>query len=538
VLPGARAVDVSVSGQWVSREGLVVRDLVPAHLRRRWVHQGHCQDLDLYTLFRRRVRTHPWRVAVVDGSGSLTYAELDVRARWLAAALTAVNLGSRDVIGIQMPNGRDAVVAELAVAAIGALALPFPPATGIGDTVSLLGRAMARAVLTGSADRAAAVRSVRNELPRLREVVEVDRELAGQPADPRFEPVPVDAEAPARVLVSSGSEAEPKMVAYSHNALAGGRANYLRAVRGLDPRDLVLVPLASAFGSFGVPATIAAHGGTLVLDGAFDPEGALRAITRHRPTHVFGVPTMLRRMALARRTVGEDLGSLRAVVASGAELPAGTVEDCRRRFDCPVVNVYGSSDGVNCHTRTPCAGVGVPDPAVTDIRVVAGEIQALGPMTPLCYVGSSELDRRNRLPGGWVRTGDRGVFDESGALHVIGRLRQVAVRGGQNISLPEVERHIVEHPAVEEVACLPVADPDLGERVCAFVQPRPATPALTLAELAGFLERERGLDRRKLPEQLVLLAELPLGPTGKVCRRTLAAQRVDASFATRSSWSR
>jgi len=424
-------------------------------------------------------------------------------------------------------------VAELAVAALGALALPCPSVLGARDTVSLLGRSLARAVVTGTAELADAVRSVRHELPRLREVF-----VTGQVPDdlPPVDPTPVDAEAPARVLVSSGSEAEPKMVAYSHNALVGGRANYLRAVRGTDPRDLVLVPLASAFGSFGVPATIAAHGGTLVLTGPFDPAGALRAITRHRPAHVFGVPTMLRRMAQAPTVDGEDLTSLRGVVASGADLPADTALECRRRFGRPVTNVYGSSDGVNCHTATGGAGVGVPDLAVTDIRVVSGEIQALGPMTPLCYVGSIELDGRYRMPGGWVRTGDRGEFDENGALHVVGRLRQIAVRGGLNISLAEVERHIGSHPSVADVACLPVPDPDLGERVCAYVQQRQSTAELSLAELTGFLERERGLERPKLPERLVVLAELPVGPTGKVCRRTLAAQ--ENSPATRSSRSR
>ncbi|MGH3757019.1 class I adenylate-forming enzyme family protein [Actinophytocola sp.] len=517
---------------WVSRDGLAVRDLVPADLRRQWVERGHCPNRDLYTLFRGHVDAHPERVAVVDGSvdhpGELTYAALDARVRRLAATLAAADLGPRDVIAIQVPGGRHAVVAELAVAALGALALPYPAGPGTRDTVSLLGRSRARAVITGTADLAAQVRSVRHELPRLRQVLvfgpalDGTRSLDELPTDSSWAPEPVDAEAPARVLVSSGSEAEPKMVAYSHNAMCGGRANYLRAVRGANPRDLVLVPLASSFGSFGVPSTIAAHGGTLVLAGTFGTAGALRTITRHRPAHVFAVPTMLRRMAEAAPSPGEDLSFLRAVVASGADLPAATVEACRRRFGCPVINVYGSSDGVNCHTRTPGDGVGVPDPAVADVRVMDGEIQARGPMTPLCYVGSAELDARYRLPGGWVRTGDRGAFDERGTLHVMGRLRQVAVRGGQNISLAEVERHLGTHPAVAEVACVAVADPDLGERVCAFVQTRRSGPTPTLAELVGFLERTRGLERRKLPEHLVIVAELPLGPTGKVCRRTLA----------------
>jgi acyl-CoA synthetase (AMP-forming)/AMP-acid ligase II len=469
---------------WVSSNGLVLRDLVPAVLRRRWVEEGHCPDRDIYSLFTDRVRAHPHRVAVIDDAGSLTYGDLDARVRRAAAGLAGAGLGARDIIGLQLPNGRDAVVAELAVAALGAVALPCPVGR---DIDGLLDRA--RAVLMA--------------------------DPASLPADPRWRPAPVDPEAPARILVSSGSEAEPKMVAYSHNAMAGGRGNYLRAVHaGAEPRDLVLVSLASAFGSFGTPVTLARFGGTLILAGGFDPASALRMIAEHRPTHVFGVPTMLRRMV----ALPGDASSLRAVVASGADLPPATAALCRERFGCPVVNVYGSSDGVNCHTRGG-GGVGRPDPAVTDLRVVDGEIQALGPMTPLCYVGAPELDARYRLPGGWVRTGDRGRLDAAGRLHVTGRLRQIAIRGGHNISLAEVEQHVNAHPAVEDTACLATPDPDLGERVCAFVVPRPGTE-LTTPDLLAFLERA-GLDRRKHPERVLFLPELPLGPTGKVCRHTL-----------------
>lgn len=483
---------------WESRDGLVLRDLVPARLRRRWVAEGHCPDRDLYSLFADRVRAHPDRTAVIDDAGVLTYAALDASVRRAAAGLAGLGLGARDVIGIQLPNGRDAVVAELAVAALGAVALPYPVGRGSRE---LLGRSRARAVITET------------DVP---DIIQC-RSPSALPPDPAWRPVPVDPEAPARILVSSGSEAAPKMVAYSHNAMAGGRGNYVRAVHGGEEmRDLVLVPLASAFGSFGTPVTLARFGGTLLLTARFDPAVALRLIAEHRPTHVFGVPTMLRRMAEDPSAVSS---SLTAVVASGADLPEATAEACRRRFGCPVVNVYGSSDGVNCHTRDTAGGVGRPDPAVTEIRVSDGEIQARGPMSPLCYVGAPELDARYRLPGGWVRTGDCGHFDEENRLHVTGRLRRIAIRGGVNISLAEVEQHVCAHPAVVDGACLAVPDADLGERVCAFVVPRSGA-GLTAASLLAFLARV-GLDRRKHPERVLFLAELPLGPTGKVCRDSL-----------------
>ncbi|WP_410673688.1 class I adenylate-forming enzyme family protein [Amycolatopsis sp. cmx-4-68] len=477
---------------WVSRNGVVIADQVPAAVRRAWVRAGHCPGRDLHSLLRDRVRRHPGRVAVIDDRGRLTYGELDAQVRGLAAALAAQ---PGDIVGVRVPNGRDAVVAELAVAACGAVALPFTG--GRADALNLLGRARAASLIT-------------------------DEDLPWPTVSPHargegWTPVTVDPESPARLLVSSGSEAEPKLVAYSHNAFAGGRGNYLRAVHRDTPvwRDLVLVPLSSAYGSFGATITLCRFGGTLLLRPRFDALDALRTVAEHRPTHVFGVPTMLRR--LAEHAADFDTSSLRAVVSSGDVLPSDTLRRCRAAFGVDVVNVYGSSDGVNCHTTTPEHGVGRPDPAVTGIRIVAGEICALGPMTPLDHVGGGPP----RLPGGWVRTGDRGSFDADGTLHVLRRIKRVVIRGGYTISPAEVESALTGHPAIADAVCVPVPDHDLGERLCACVTVRAGHPVPDLAALTTFLRTDRGITPHKLPERLLVLAQLPLAHTGKVCLRTL-----------------
>jgi non-ribosomal peptide synthetase component E (peptide arylation enzyme) len=220
---------------------------------------------------------------------------------------------------------------------------------------------------------------------------------------------------------------------------------------------------------------------------------------------------------------------LLAVVSSGAVLPPATERLCRMRFDVPVISVYGSTDGVNCHNATD----GRPDPAVAAITITdadgtplpagaTGEICALGPMTPLSYVSAPELNLRYRLPGGWVRTGDKGTLDRHGVLHVTGRLKQVVIRGGHTISPAEIEACLADHPAVSEAACVGLPDPDLGERLCACVVPHLGDTSLTLSDLTGFLRRQ-GLEPRKLPERLIVLPALPLGPTGKICRTTLTA---------------
>ncbi|MFF7790907.1 AMP-binding protein [Streptomyces sp. NPDC007991] len=525
---------------WTSNAGVEIRDLVPARLRRAWSDQGLCPDRDLYTLFSGHARRHPGRTAVIDSGGSVDYAGLDARVRHIAARLAESGLGDRDIIAVRLPNGRDAVAAELAVAAIGAVALPYPPGPGSRGPASLLARARARAVIVRHLSDA--VPGAR--LPCLEAVFTLGEGGRGAqslaaPARRPFRARPVDPEAPARILVSSGSEAEPKMVAYSHNAMAGGRAAYVRALHTGDGpmRNLVLVPLASSFGSCGTSVTLAALGGTLLVQESFDAAEALRMIVGHRPTHVFGVPTMLRRIAEQPPAGREDFTGLRAVVSSGAALPDATAEACRARFGRRVIAVYGSSDGVNCHTAAtglgPETGTGLPDPAVARIRITddtgapvpagqPGEICARGPMTPLCYVGDPGLDARYRTPTGWVRTGDWGLLDEHGRLHVLGRIKQIVVRGGYNISPAEVERELAAHAAVAEVACVGVPDPELGERLCACIRPAPDAPAPDLRELTAFLDSQRGLERRKLPELLLRVKEMPLGPSGKVCRRTLA----------------
>jgi acyl-CoA synthetase (AMP-forming)/AMP-acid ligase II len=394
----------------------------------------------------------------------------------------------------------------------------------------------------------------------------------------------VDPEDPARILVSSGSEAAPKMTAYTHNALLSARGTYVAAVLGAEehgagqpacsegefradptgPRDpgpeprpsgsprtdhphptpLVLVPLASSFGSLGLVA-LARCGATLHLLDRFDAGAALRAVSAWRPSHLVGVPTMLRRIADLPAAPGEDLTSLRGVVSSGAALTSPVLAAALARFRCPVTNVYGSSDGVNCRTtwadpHDDVHRVGYPDPRVTELRVCgpddlplpagsSGEIQARGPMSPLCYVGAPALDRRYRTRDGWIRTGDLGVLDPDGSLRVLDRLRQTVIRGGWTISPAEVEEQLHAHPSVAEAACVPVPDADLGERLCACLVQRPGTAPLSAAGLAAYLAGERGLARRKLPEFVLHLDRLPLGPTGKVCRRTLAAEAARAT---------
>ncbi|MFF4261606.1 class I adenylate-forming enzyme family protein [Streptomyces virginiae] len=546
----------------MTADRLVLHDLLPAELRRSWVVDGTCPDLDLYSLFRARQIADLHRTAVLDSKGKLCYTALDRKVRCLATGLRELGIGPGDVVGVQLPNNRFAVIADLALAALGAVALPFPVGRGVLEAECLLRRAEAVAVIAATEHRefrhAADLSTLAGALPTLRHVIaagpvapegtiHLSALLRSDPSG--FVPARPDPDSAARILVSSGSEAEPKMIAYSHNALAGGRGNFLASLipDRTPPSCLFLVPLASAFGSNGTAVTLARHGGTLVLLDHFTPQAAIESVRAHRPTHILGVPTMVRMMLEHLDGTDEELPAPTALVLGGAPLDETTAAAAAKAFGCPVVNLYGSADGVNCHTGLahtvpPTDGSGVvaghPDPRVAEIRIAdpdtheplpdgaVGEIISRGPMTPLCYVGAPDLDARYRTPDGWVRTGDLGYLDSDSVLHIVGRLKDIVIRGGANISPAEVERELTAHPQVRDVACVGVPDPLMGERLAACVVPRGGQP-LTLASLGEHLTR-RGLERYKHPERLLLIAELPLTAAGKPDRAALRERLAQA----------
>ncbi|WP_017601030.1 class I adenylate-forming enzyme family protein, partial [Nocardiopsis lucentensis] len=511
-------------------------DLVPAHLRARWRDEGHYLGTGVYRLFRNIALAHPDRDAVVDDHGRVTYAALRREVLCVAGALMDLGVRPGEVVAVQLPGQAAAVATELAVAAVGAVALPFPVGRGASEVEALLRGSGAVILVAATEHRGRSpvrtAEGLRPRLPDLRWVVGVDARgrfpsATGAPAQESDLPE-VDASSAARILVSSGSEARPKMVAYSHDALTGGRGNFMASLRlGTDPfRAHFLVPLGSAFGSNATSVVLARHGGTLLLNDHFDAERALATIGEHGPTHVLGVPTMIRMMLDLDRCPRPGDGAV--LVLGGAPLEPDTARRARKVFGGPVVNLYGSADGVNCHTGLdgdPCdesgpgRPAGRPDPGVASIRVVdadgrdvaagaTGEIVALGPMTPLCHIGGEGGDEHHRTADGWVRTGDLGVLDDRGLLRVVGRLKDVVIRGGANISPVEVEAAVRAHPVVADACCFGIPDPLMGERLVAALVPRDGTEPPDVAALAAYL-REGGLDAFKCPERILRVDRLP-----------------------------
>jgi acyl-CoA synthetase len=278
-------------------------DLVPAALRRDWARRGFYPGRTVFELFRERARARPDAPAVLTPDGSIRYDALLDAARRLATGWRARGIVAGDVIAYQLPNGWHACAIDLAAAALGAVVAPFPPGRGRLDIEALLRRCGARAIVVapeqGDIDMGALIESLRPTLPALRVLVMDDRArpgwhafgslLASAPiaddALPR-----VDPDAPVRLLVSSGTESEPKLVAYSHHALIGGRGRFLQRLHpdGASFRGLYLVPLGSSFGSTATFGVLCWLGGSVALLPAFTPRAAIEAIAALRPTHLHG----------------------------------------------------------------------------------------------------------------------------------------------------------------------------------------------------------------------------------------------------------
>lgn len=547
-------------------------DLVPAALRAQWSQSGLYPDCSVYQLFCRHLAQDPHKAAVLQPGHSVSYAELNDAALRLARSLRQIGIVAGDVVACQLPNSWASCAIDLAVAALGAVVAPLPPGRGRLDMESLLRRCDARAMIVsprvGELDMCEMIESIRptalslrfliaHDLPDVPDIsngtgngaainpprpgwLSLQALLQAEPLAPADLPA-VCPNSPVRLLVSSGTESEPKLVAYSHNALLGGRGRFLQRIhpQGGSFRGLYLVPLGSSFGSTATFGILCWLGGSLALLPRFDSAEAIAAIASLKPSHILGVPTMLQRMAADPALAMVDKSSLVAIISGGSVIDPASIRRCKAAFECGFISLYGSADGVNCHNtleqdpESIFSSVGKPNPDVCSIRIVdeqgqtlqqgaVGEILARGPISPMQYVNAPELDARYRDAEGWVYTGDLGLIDEDGHLVLAGRKKDIIIRGGSNISTVQIETLATSHPDVVAAACVPVPDPDLGQRVCLCLVLRGAAPRLSLHDITGYL-RQQGLEVNKLPEYLRFYRQFPVTPAGKIDKKSLAS---------------
>ena len=527
----------------------------PPEFAARYRAKGYWKDCSLRETFDELFARHAGRVAIIDRDRQITYAELDRRATQVALNLLGEGLRPLDRVVVQLPNVVEFAYLYFALQKIGCIpimALPTHRFREMSQFVELSGAvACATPDKTKDFDYRELVRRIRmgsktmrlgiilGDAPEgflsLSELVERPSQRAAQ----ELKSIVIDPEDPALFQLSGGTTGVPKLIPRSHNDYIYN-SKMAAAVTGVGPDQTLLnvLPLAHNL-PLACPGMQGyfLHGGKVVLAQSTRSEDVFALIERHRVTHIAVVPALLIRLINDPSIQKFDLSSLQVIQSGGQRLQP----EVRRRTKelIPSVNVqenFGMAEGMLMFVRfddpeeVRMETVGRPVSPDDEVRLVndddnevapgeVGEFLARGPYTLRGYYGVPEYNARAFTTDGFYRSGDLMRRHPSGNYMVEGRKKDLINRGGEKVSAEEIENLILMHPAVQNIACVPMPDPVLGERMCACVILRRGA-ALTLQELVAFLMNEE-IAKHKLPERLETLDDFPLSPFGKVSKKDL-----------------
>jgi acyl-CoA synthetase (AMP-forming)/AMP-acid ligase II len=470
----------------------------------------------------------------------VTYDSLRQQVLAMANALASAGIRRGDAVAIALPNGLPAIVSFLA-ASIAGTAAPLNPAYPYEEFHFFLGDTNARILLcpavgaefvrTAAADRKIPVFSVEmNE--------KGDVHLTGAPSGvTATEPTADDI---ALVLHTSGSTGRPKRVPLRHFNLAVSSANIANTY-ALSEGDvsLCIMPLFHIHGLIASTMATLLSGGAVVVPTKFNALSFWRTVREHRVTWYSGVPTMHQLLMARTHHKPVEAGSLRFVRSCSAPLSPELIHKIENEFGVPFVEAYGMTEASHQMTSNPlpprhrkAGSVGVG----TGLRVrimdkdgkslennECGEIAIQGANVFRGYENNPEANAHAFI-NGWFRTGDQGYLDEDCYLHLTGRIKDIIIRGGENIAPHEVDEILLKHPAVAAAVTFGRAHPTLGEEVAAAVVLHESHGA---TESALIKHCRESLAEYKCPTRIYLVKSIPTTATGKIRRRAVAAALVD-----------
>ena len=527
---------------------------LPPERMAEFVKAGYWRDTTSNDELEGHARATPDKLAVVDGRVRLSYGEYYRRARRLAAHFIGLGLGADDVVAIQLPNWSEFAVAMNAAVLAGVPFCQYHSDFRAREVEFILRFTEASALIIPREfrrfDYLAMLADLRPKLPRLKHVLVVGdnvppeyfdlRAFLDAPGQPALDDAALRARRPhpnalMRSAFTSGTTGDPKAVLHLHNT-TNCACYFLNEGQRIGPDSVLLVFLPVGL-NWGLMNTLQAlfAGCRMVLQDIFKPEDAAALIEREKVTHFCCAPAHLVALLNAPGLEKYDLSSLQVMMTGGASCPIEVIREVRQRIPGHLVEMYGMQEvGSQAHTRLEedpeavCGLVGKPLRQMGVIVVddsgkpaapgVTGEILTRGPSVTIGYYNNPEANAKSFTPEGWFLTGDLGVFDAKGYLKIVGRKKEMIIRGGANIYPREIEEVLYQHPKVRDAAVVGVPDARLGERVCACIVPKEGE-VFEFEEMRAFLEPN--IAKYKVPEFLEIVAELPRTPTGKVQKTPL-----------------
>ena len=508
----------------------------------------------IYRLIEAHARQTPDAVAIAaPGRVPLTYSGLQIQVERTVETLNTMGVGDKDRVAIVLPNGPELAVAFLAVAS-GATSAPLNPAYGAREFDFCLSDLKARAVIVQSgmdlpARTTARIRSI--PLVELSPVLEAEAgrfALHGARGFRRGHDGPAQSDAVALVLHTSGTTSRPKIVPLTQTNLCVSAQSIAVALELTNnDRCLNVMPLFHIHGLIGAVLASLASGGSVVCAPGFDASRFPAWLGECRPTWYSAVPTM-HQSILESGASSRDLiarSPLRFIRSSSAAMPPNVAAELESAFNVPVIESYGMTEAshqITSNPLPPCerkhGSVGVAAGPEVAIMGEAGNLLSAGEAGEVVIRGANVMQgyendpaaNENAFVNGWLRTGDQGVLDADGYLSITARIKEIINRGGEKIAPREVDEALMGHPAVSQAVTFAVPHATLGEDVVA---------AVVLREEASVGEKEIRkfafirLEDHKVPSQVVIVDQIPKGPTGKLQRLGLAqklALKLKAEF--------
>jgi acyl-CoA synthetase (AMP-forming)/AMP-acid ligase II len=501
----------------------------------------------LWELIERRAAASPDRIMLFDGDRTTTFAQYRDLVLRAAAGYheLGVRVGSR--VSWQLPTWTESAVLVGALARLGAVQNPMLPVYRYREVSFIARQTACELLITPSTwnrfDYAALANEVAGELPDL-QVRIADRsnpegDAASLPPFPRS----TNGELPVRwIFYTSGTTSEPKGAMHTDRSVMAGAVGYAAATHvGPDDIALVAFPFTHIGGIIvGVYTPLLTGSGAVLME-TWTAAASTELIERHRITLGNGAPAIHTALLAEARINPAAYASIRAFPSGGAAKPPTLHDDLVAAVDgctgapsgygmteAPIItqtDIDAPEDSKRYAEGTPTPGVTIKllDREGKEVAVGGeGEVVVRGPQVMRGYLDAS-LDADAFTADGYLRTGDVGRFDDHGALCITGRIKDVIIRKGENISAKEVEDVLFGHPKIADVAVLGLPDADRGELVCACVVPRDAADPPTRDDVLDFCRRQ-GLMTQKIPERIEIVDVLPRTPSGKVPKHELRAR--------------
>jgi 2,3-dihydroxybenzoate-AMP ligase len=521
----------------------------PPEFAERYRARGYWQDKSLAQEFDVVFKKHGNRVALVDGERTYTYGDLDDITDRLALNLLELGLKPLDRVVPTLPNIAEFVLLYFALQKLGAIpiaALVTHRFAEVNQFVQLSGATTCvYPERQGDFAFEPMIRRVQEanphlkhclSLPRLEDLIHRRPRLARE----ELTKIRIDPTDPCIFQLSGGTTGIPKLIPRTHNDYAYN-SKTAAPVCGVTKDSVLLLALPIAhnlpLACPGIQGYLF-QGGKVVLSPTTRPEDMFRLIEKHRCTHIKVVPALLIRMINDPAISRYDLSSLRIIQSGGQRMqPEVRLRTHQLIPSAFVQENFGMSEGMLFFVRlddpqeVKLETCGRPICADDEVRLVddegrevpdgqVGELTCRGPYTLRGYYGVPEYNARQFTPDGFYRSGDLMRKHPSGNYVVEGRKKDLINRGGEKISCEEIENLLLMHPAVQNVACVPVPDANLGEKMCACLVLKPGK-TVTLPGLLEFLKAKE-IAKFKLPERLLICEDFPVSTFGKVSKKALS----------------